>query len=102
MGFRTWNAYHGNINDALIRKVIDAIAEKRSTVNGVPKSLADLGYGRVGIDDGWQACGTGWQGSFHKQDGTPLVNSSILPDLKALVDYGHSKNVKMGWYSINC
>jgi len=65
-------------------------------------SLADLGYGRVGIDDNWQACGTGYKGSFHAQDGTPLVNKSRFPDLKALVDYGHSKDLKIGWYNINC
>ena len=34
--------------------------------------------------------------------GTPLVNVSKFPSLKGLVDYGHSKNMKMGWYDNNC
>jgi len=102
MGWRSWNAFHLNINDKVVRDIVDAITSRARLVDGKATSLADLGYGRVGIDDGWQACGTGWQGSFHAKDGTPLVNSSTFPDLKALVHYGHSKDVKMGWYSINC
>lgn len=35
-------------------------------------------------------------------DGTPLVNKSKFPDLKAMVGYGHSKDVLMGWYENNC
>jgi hypothetical protein len=34
--------------------------------------------------------------------GTPLVNVSKFPSLKGLVDYGHSKSMKMGWYDNNC
>jgi hypothetical protein len=38
-----------------------------------------------------QACGTGYQGSFHDEAGTPLVNETKFPSLKDLVTYGHSK-----------
>lgn len=38
-----------------------------------------------------QACGTGYQGSFHDEAGTPLVNKTKFPSLKDLVTYGHSK-----------
>jgi alpha-galactosidase len=102
MGWRSWLPFHANINDRVIRNMVDAVTSRSRLVDGRPTSLADLGYGRIGIDDAWQACGTGWQGTFHAKDGTPLVNSSIFPDLKALVDYAHGKDVKMGWYSINC
>jgi alpha-galactosidase len=102
MGWKPWNAFQGNIYDALIRTQIDALTSKSRTVDGVPTSLADLGYLRMGIDDNWQACKTGWQGSFHAQDGTPLVNHSRFPNIKDLVTYGHSKGVLMGWYTINC
>ena len=90
------------MSDPKIRSVVDAVTAKRSTADGGQESLLSLGYSHVGIDDGWQACGTGWDGSFHAQDGTPLVNRSIFPDLKSLVDYGHGKGVKMGWYDDNC
>lgn len=102
MGWRSWNSFHLDINDAKMRQMVDALASRSRLVDGKPTSLADLGFGRMGIDDGWQACGTGFQQSFHAKDGTPLVNKSIFPDLKAMVSYGHSKGVKMEWYSINC
>jgi hypothetical protein len=88
-GWRSWNCFHGEVNDQKIRATIDAITDKRHVVDGKPTSLADLGYDSVGIDDGWQACGTGYKGSFHAADGTPLINKTKFPDLKALVSYGH-------------
>ena len=100
---------------------VDAIVKKGP--GGV--SLADVGFGRVGVDDGgrdlgycsppsgfdilptgWQACGTGvmdnrtHKASFHAVDGAPLINTSKFASLKSLVDYGHSKGVKMGWYLV--
>lgn len=30
------------------------------------------------------------------------VNTTKFPDLKGLVDYGHSKGLKMGFYTGNC
>ena len=58
------------------------------------------------MDDGWQACGTGRSldnhSSFHAPDGTPLVNKTKFPDVKAMVAYGHKKGVTMGWYDNNC
>lgn len=30
------------------------------------------------------------------------MNKTKFPDLKAMVDYGHSKEVLMGWYENNC
>ena len=38
----------------------------------------------------------------HNVDGTPMINVDKFPDLKGLVDYGHSKGVLMGWYLNGC
>ena len=108
MGYRTWNDVHGNVNVSYIKAMVDAVASRKRLVDGKPTSLLDLGYGRVGLDDGWQACGSGWapagssSKSFHAQDGTPLVNTTKFPSLKQLVEYGHSKGLLMGWYDDNC
>ncbi len=70
---------------------IDGITVRRFNVSGVPTSLADLGYVRVGEDDGWELCGAGVNGSFHDANGHALINSTKFPDIKGLVDYAHSK-----------
>ena len=62
----------------------------------------DVGYNHVGVDDGWQVCGTGVDGGFHAPDGTPILNTTKFHDLKGTVAYGHSKGVLMGWYDTNC
>ena len=59
MGWRSWNCYHGDVSDVQIRATIDAVTQKTRSVDGIPHSLVDLGFVHVGIDDGWQACGTG-------------------------------------------
>ena len=68
-------------------------------------SLADAGYSRVGIDEGWENC-SGSDANHglrqHDVDGFPMVNTLKFPDLKWLVDYGHSRSVKMGWYLNGC
>ena len=55
----------------------------------------------MGLDDGWQDCSAG-EGTYHRADGTPAVDSQRFPDLKALVDYAHSLNLTAGWYGNNC
>lgn len=37
-------------------------------------------------------------GSWHDRDGHFIVNKTKFPDMKALVDAGHAKGVKMGFY----
>jgi alpha-galactosidase len=102
MGWRSWNAFLGTVNDTIVRSVADCMVRRKRTVDGLPTSLADLGYHRVGIDDGWQACNRGQRESYHAHDGTPLVNESRFPDLKGLVAYGHAAGLFMDFYHINC
>eukprot|EP01047_Picozoa_sp_COSAG01_P002314 COSAG01_NODE_60_length_29981_cov_23.262533_39_plen_190_part_00 len=96
------NCDQGDVDDAKIRATIDAITDSsRGT------SLLKLGFRDVGVDDGWQACGTGaplasGKKTFHSVTGAPLVNKTKFPDVKALVDYGHKRGVTMGWYDNNC
>ena len=65
-------------------------------------SLLDAGYTTVGLDDAWQDCGAGVNGSFNAADGTPLINKQRFPDLGGMCDYAHSKGLKCGWYLNNC
>ena len=48
-------------------------------------------------DLGWEACGSGVDGSFHDAAGNPLVNTTKLPDLKGLVATALAKNLAPWW-----
>eukprot|EP00937_MAST-01D_sp_MAST-1D-sp2_P004851 g4851.t1 len=65
-------------------------------------SLADLGFVHAGLDDAWQACGTGVSGSFHAADGRPLVNTTRFPDMAAMVAFGRARGLLPGFYINNC
>ena len=56
---------------------------------------------QAGIDEGWEGCGEGVNNTQHYLNGTPAV-ASTFPDMKGLVQYGHSKGLKMGWYFNGC
>ena len=58
MGWRSWNAFGANINDKTFRTAVDVITAKVWEMPGQTGkvSLADLGYNRVGIDEGWENC----------------------------------------------
>mmetsp|Transcript_19333 Transcript_19333/g.31793 ORF Transcript_19333/g.31793 Transcript_19333/m.31793 type:complete len:457 (-) Transcript_19333:1017-2387(-) len=105
MGWRSWNEFHGNINDEIVRKQAKAMSAKRNEKGEVSKegiSLYDLGYDDIGLDDNWQHCKAGINGSFHKADGTPIVNKDRFPNMTAMTDYIHSLGLKAGWYHNNC
>ena len=70
MGWRSWEAFYGHVSQPLIEAVMDAMVNSSRG-----KSLLELGYSDVGLDDGWQDCHQGVNGSFHDADGNPLVNS---------------------------
>jgi len=103
MGWRSWNAFGNRIDEKTFEAAVDAITAR---VWNEPKvSLADAGYVRVGIDEGWENCsGADPAGGMRQHDeaGFPLINVERFPDMKRLVAYGHSKGVKMGWYLNGC
>ena len=72
----------------------------KKLVNGT--SLLEVGYIDVGLDDAWQKCGAGVNGSFHDEKGYPIVDTSKFPDMKKMTDYAHSLDLSAGWYGNNC
>ena len=81
MGWSTWNHFHHDISDALVRKQADAL---------VASGMRDAGYVYVHIDGGWQG---------YRDSAGVLHPNSSFPDMKALGDYIHSKGLKFGMYS---
>mmetsp|Transcript_13218 Transcript_13218/g.23511 ORF Transcript_13218/g.23511 Transcript_13218/m.23511 type:complete len:436 (-) Transcript_13218:97-1404(-) len=105
MGWRSWNQYGRNVDDSVIRSTAAAMTVRRDQsgardADGM--SLLDLGYNDVGLDDFWQACGKGADGTFHTPEGVPLVNEDRFPDMGEMVTYIHGLGLKAGWYHNNC
>eukprot|EP00041_Stephanoeca_diplocostata_P015730 m.301214 g.301214 ORF g.301214 m.301214 type:complete len:548 (+) comp20137_c0_seq3:73-1716(+) len=102
MGWRSWNCYHGDITQDLMELTMDKMAERTRTVDGKATSLLDLGYANCGLDDNWQACGKGVNGSFHDAKGAPIINTDRFPDMSSMTAHGHAKGIRVGWYMNNC
>ncbi len=85
MGWNSWNTFATNINEELVKGVVDSM---------VSMGLRDAGYNYVVIDDGWM---------MHERDanGNLVADPEKFPNgIKHLADYVHSKGMKFGIY--NC
>lgn len=73
-----------------IAEMIDHVSRRDILAPGLakPTSLADLGYNRVGIDEGWEGCGQGVGGTQLDAHGNPVANAKRFPDLAELLEYG--------------
>ena len=89
----TVNAFGGGITQAKMEAVMDAMVDSSRGF-----SLKSLGYQSVGLDDGWQDCGAGVNGSFHDASGEPIINTKKFPDMGAMVAKAHGLGLKAGWY----
>jgi alpha-galactosidase len=83
MGWNSWNKFHCDINESLIRETADAMAS-----NGMKAA----GYQYVNIDDCWH--GTRDSLGFIRPDPDRFPSG-----MKALADYVHAKGLKLGIYS---
>ncbi|GLU06297.1 hypothetical protein SLE2022_233400 [Rubroshorea leprosula] len=84
MGWNSWNHFHCDINEKLIKETADAMV---STV------LAGVGYTYINIDDCWAEQNRDSQGNL-------VAKASTFPSgIKALADYVHGKGLKLGIYS---
>jgi len=101
LGWRSWNAWGNRVSQQNMEASIDALVAKNWTVDGQTVSLADVGYAAAGIDEGWEGCGKGVNGTQHDAQGNPVINTKF-PDMAGLVKYGHDKGLKMGWYENGC
>ena len=81
MGWNSWNHFAEHVTDADVRSAADMI---------VSTGMRDAGYIYVNLDDTWQGTRDA-QGILHPND--------RFPDMKALADYVHSKDLKFGIYS---
>lgn len=84
MGWNSWNTFTWDINEELVKKVADTIAEK---------GYHQAGYEYVVIDDCWSL-------KQRDESGKLVADPKKFPGgMKALADYVHSKGLKFGMYS---
>lgn len=86
MGWNSWNTFHGDISEELIRQTADLF---------VSLGLKDLGYEYVVIDDGYLLKERDAQGKLQ-----PDVSKFPSNSFKPLADYIHGLGLKFGMY--NC
>ena len=106
MGWRSWNLYGHDVDQKLIEGIMDGMVKKRPLPDGsgTSKSLCDLGYCDVGLDDNWQQCGSHGAGkyTYHTDSGLPIVNPDRFPDFIHMTSHAHSLGLTAGWYLNNC
>jgi alpha-galactosidase len=102
MGWRDWTAMGGTINQQIMEDAMTAMQVQRRCAGSGDRSFVDLGYTHVGLDDAWQKCGAGVNGSFHDANGKPIVDTDRFPDMKAMVSFGTQHGIQVGWYGNNC
>jgi alpha-galactosidase len=81
MGWNSWNHFRGEIDDAGVRGMADAMVET---------GMKAAGYTYVNIDDTWQG---------QRDVSGNITTNKRFPDMKALADYVHRKGLKIGIYS---
>ena len=83
---------------------MDAITARNRTIWGkAGTSLCEAaGYCSVGVDEGWEACGVGVNGTQHDAQGRPTINTTRFPSMKAMVEHGHGLGLEVGWYQNGC
>jgi alpha-galactosidase len=79
MGWNSWNCFHLDISDAIIRAEAAAMAAS---------GMRAAGYEYIVIDGGWEG--------FHDTNGVFHSDPKRFPDMKALCDYIHSLGLKVG------
>jgi alpha-galactosidase len=81
MGWNSWNYFAEKVDDKGVRAAADQL---------VATGMKDAGYVFVNIDDTWEG----------ERDANGVLHTNAkFPDMKALVDYVHSKGLKIGIYS---
>ena len=83
MGWNTWNKFHCEINQTLIKKSIDEF---------IKSGLVEAGYKYINLDDCWQYA--------RDENNAILPDNETFPDgIKPLVNYAHERGLLFGLYS---
>ena len=82
MGWNSWNHYHCNINETVLRATADQF---------IALDLPKYGYKYVNVDDCWAAS--------RDANGVIQPNTTAFSDFPGMIDYIHQKGLLFGLYS---
>jgi alpha-galactosidase len=83
MGWNSWNHFHCNVTDSIVRAQADAMAAS---------GMRDAGYRYIVIDDCWQ--------TSRDSKGVIVPDSTRFPHgIRALADYVHGRGLLFGIYT---
>lgn len=104
LGWRSWNAYGNRITQDMLLENAKALSTRNRTWKGQsePVSLCELGYCSVGVDEGWEGCGEGVNGTQHDAAGRPTIDTGSFPSIPKMVAAIHALNLSAGWYLNGC
>ena len=89
MGWNSWNCFAQDVSDAKVRAAADAM---------VASGLINHGWTYINTDDCWQVRAD--QPAENRRDVDKHIKTNEkFPDMKAMVDYIHSKGLRAGLYS---
>ena len=97
LGWSSWYAMGQSVNQSAMEETYLRLTS-RSVKPGDSRSLRDVGWTYANLDDGWQACGQGVDGSFHDAAGFPLMDKDKFPNVTAMTEKAHSLGLLPGFY----
>lgn len=100
MGWSSWYAFGPTVSQEKLEATYLRLTD-RNLIPGLNRSLRDAGYVFANVDDGWQACHAGANGSFHSADGWPLLDKEKFPDVGAMTQKARDAGLKPGFYFNN-
>ena len=103
LAWRSYNAQREGLvlNQQTMQETIEVLRSRNRSVGDKPMSLWDLGYRTAGIDGGWEFCDNSKK-TYHASNGRPMINTELFPDMKALADFSHEREISLGWYQNVC
>jgi hypothetical protein len=100
LGWSSWYALGEKVNQTAMEQTFRKLTN-RSVVPGDNRSLLDVGYTFANMDDGYQACGAGVNGSFHDAEGYPILDPAKFANVTAMTSLARTLGLKPGFYVNN-
>ena len=104
LGWSSWYAFGSGVDQLAMQQTYAKLANRSVAPvgpSGARKSLVDVGFTLANLDDGYQACGAGVNGSFHDARGFPIFDPAKFTNVSAMTAAARAVNLTPGFYANN-